>query len=207
LLPTQVLWECLQMCWSPEVFLLPLSDKFLKLSLQLLSRYLSWVERCIETDTNSGATNTLWWVHMFCDVEILGAEVRKVLTDTACSILNAAAQTALVAVTASLHGMCSLLELVLKSVASMITKGTIRKCTDSLQPLRGISATYRMTNKAVPTQHSFYVENVITPVDDFLRESEPLHIVHAHKAAWTWTIVNAVLEKSVVCCLQSQICC
>ncbi len=37
------LWRCLQRCHSPETFLPQITDKFLKLALQLCSRYSSWL--------------------------------------------------------------------------------------------------------------------------------------------------------------------
>ncbi|CAI7893679.1 unnamed protein product [Closterium sp. NIES-54] len=38
-----VLWEALQRCWHPAVFIPCIADKFLRLTLQLLSRFDKWV--------------------------------------------------------------------------------------------------------------------------------------------------------------------
>ena len=35
---------CLNVCWIPSVFLDPLMPKFWKLTLQLLSRYSTWMD-------------------------------------------------------------------------------------------------------------------------------------------------------------------
>lgn len=40
---TTILWEQLKQCWSPEIFVPALTDSFFKLSLQLISRYVSWI--------------------------------------------------------------------------------------------------------------------------------------------------------------------
>ncbi|KAA8534585.1 hypothetical protein F0562_032156 [Nyssa sinensis] len=37
------LLECLRSCWKDDVLVLSCSDKFLRLSLQLLSRYTHWL--------------------------------------------------------------------------------------------------------------------------------------------------------------------
>ncbi|GJP52166.1 hypothetical protein CLOM_g11262 [Closterium sp. NIES-68] len=38
-----VLWEALQRCWHPAVFIPCIADKFLRLTLQLLARFSKWV--------------------------------------------------------------------------------------------------------------------------------------------------------------------
>ncbi|KAG1654155.1 Conserved oligomeric Golgi complex subunit 2 [Nymphon striatum] len=44
---TQTLWNCLSICWSRDIFLLPLASRFWKLSLELLSRFNVWLESII----------------------------------------------------------------------------------------------------------------------------------------------------------------
>ncbi|CAL4076011.1 unnamed protein product, partial [Meganyctiphanes norvegica] len=46
---TQVLWDNLQRCYDPSIFLQPLLHRFWKLSLLLLSRYRTWVETTTKT--------------------------------------------------------------------------------------------------------------------------------------------------------------
>jgi hypothetical protein len=42
-----------------------------------------------------------------------------------------------------------------------------------LRQLRGITATYRMTNKPMPTRHSHFVPGVLAPLRAFLDASPP----------------------------------
>jgi len=37
------LWQSLQRCWDSDVYLLPLCHRFWKLTLQLVSRYATWL--------------------------------------------------------------------------------------------------------------------------------------------------------------------
>jgi hypothetical protein len=37
-------WECVQLCWQQDVFLLPLAHHFVKLTLQILGRYEAWTD-------------------------------------------------------------------------------------------------------------------------------------------------------------------
>jgi hypothetical protein len=50
------------------------------------------------------------------------------------------------------------------------------RCATSLLPLRGISRTYRLTNKPVPTRHSYYVPNVLKPLQ--VSNTHTLHCVN-----------------------------
>lgn len=45
---TTILWNQLKECWSPEIFIPALTDSFCKLSLQLISRYCSWIQHGID---------------------------------------------------------------------------------------------------------------------------------------------------------------
>ncbi|XP_048732279.2 conserved oligomeric Golgi complex subunit 2-like [Ostrea edulis] len=47
---TAVLWSSLHRCWSDEVYLDLLCNRFWKLNLQLLSRYSHWLDECYETE-------------------------------------------------------------------------------------------------------------------------------------------------------------
>ena len=51
----------------------------------------------------------------------------------------------------ALKGEQGWLEEAMKLLSRIITQATIKRCVESLQPLRGIIATYRYTNKTVRT--------------------------------------------------------
>ena len=55
LLPSQVLWTSLSQCIDPQVFLPPLADRFLKLALQLLSRYRGWLAAIVAARQEAAA--------------------------------------------------------------------------------------------------------------------------------------------------------
>ncbi|XP_077537705.1 conserved oligomeric Golgi complex subunit 2 [Haemaphysalis longicornis] len=50
----EVLWECVERCWSEEVFLAPLSHRFWKLTLQLLARHRGWLRQYVVEGSTSG---------------------------------------------------------------------------------------------------------------------------------------------------------
>lgn len=54
---TAVLWTSLLSCWSDDVYLDLLCNRFWKLNLQLLSRYTHWLDECYETEIEKRKTS------------------------------------------------------------------------------------------------------------------------------------------------------
>eukprot|EP00899_Mesostigma_viride_P006947 jgi/Mesvir1/16253/Mv08501-RA.2 len=51
-----------------------------------------------------------------------------------------------------------------EAVEDIMTDAVVDKCVEVLKQLRGITATYRMTNKPLPTRHSHFVPGVLQPL-------------------------------------------
>lgn len=49
-----------------------------------------------------------------------------------------------------------------------VTTAVVEKCVEVLKQMRGITATYRMTNKPLPTRHSHFVPSVLAPLKPFV---------------------------------------
>lgn len=82
----------------------------------------------------------------------------------------------------------------LPEITTVVTDLIIDRCATSLLPLRGISRTYRLTNKPVPTRHSYYVPNVLKPLQTFLDEKRA-HISPAARRLWAETVLTAISQK------------
>jgi len=59
------------------------------------------------------------------------------------------------------------------ALASAAASALAERCVEVLRQLRGITATYRMTNKPMPTRHSHFVPGVLAPLRAFLDASPP----------------------------------
>ena len=46
------------------------------------------------------------------------------------------------------------------------------KCLETLKQLRGITATYRMTNKPLPTKASHFVPTILSPLHNIVDSAE-----------------------------------
>lgn len=170
---------CMRSCWSEDIFVLSCSDKFLRLTLQLISRYSHWLSSGLaarksgKVGINAGsewainaAPDDL--IYIISDLDNLVDEIGGKFPKHVVELLSSCSVEVHELVKKSLsHGAKSLkdlLPLVIKSVVDTFTQ----KAEEDLKQLKGIAATYRMTNKPLPVRHSPYVSAVLRPLKSFL---------------------------------------
>lgn len=175
------LLNCLESCWKEDVLVLSCADKFLRLSLQLLSRYTHWLSSGLaarklgnNTVSNSGGEWAVRavpddFIYIIHDINCLATEVCGDYLQHVLQLLSSCSSDDLDLVKQSiLQGGKSLTDLV-PLVISAIVETLVEKSIEDLRQLKGITATYRMTNKPIPTRHSPYVSAVLRPLEAFLR--------------------------------------
>ncbi|XP_010536632.1 PREDICTED: conserved oligomeric Golgi complex subunit 2 [Tarenaya hassleriana] len=173
------LLESLRSCWKEDVLVFSAADKFLRLTLQLLSRYSNWLSSALTT-RKMGNANPIpgceWavsatpddFVYVIHDINCLASEVCGNYIGHVMQLLSSCSTEVLDLVRQSiLHGGESLKN-VLPSVSSTIIEVIVDKSVEDLRQLKGITATYRMTNKPLPTRHSPYVTGILRPLKAFL---------------------------------------
>ncbi|PWA58699.1 hypothetical protein CTI12_AA393830 [Artemisia annua] len=173
------LLECLKSCWREDVLLISISDKFLRLTLQLLSRYVNWLSAGLSArkNRNSGPNSPFEWavsaapddlIYVIHDLDHLAADVCGNFIGHVFEILKSCSTEEVDLVKDSiLQGGKSLKDLV-PSVIDSIIDTLAEKCSEEVQQLQGIVAAYRMTKKPPPVRHSHYVSGVLRPLKVFL---------------------------------------
>ncbi|KAK9995419.1 hypothetical protein SO802_020105 [Lithocarpus litseifolius] len=169
------LLECLRSCWREDVLALSHADRFLKLSLQLLSRYSNWLSSGLAARKkgNTVSSSGCEWavsavpedfIYIIHDINCLASEVCGDYLGQVLQILSSCSAVVLDSVKQSiLHGGKSLEDLV-PLVINTIIEALVEKSVEDLRQLKGITATYRMTNKPLPVRHSPYVSAVLRPL-------------------------------------------
>ncbi|PAN44014.1 hypothetical protein PAHAL_9G011300 [Panicum hallii] len=176
------LLENLQTCWSDEVLVFSHCDKFLRLSLQLISRYTTWLSSGLSArKASDGSPNSPadaeWalsipiddFIYIMHDVHAVIGElsesgsfighVNQLLASCPIEVLNLVKQSILQAV----EPLKELLPAIINVMIGIIVK----KSNEDLKHLKGITATYRMANK-LPVRHSPYVSGILHPLKVFL---------------------------------------
>ncbi|KAM7272348.1 hypothetical protein ACFE04_027011 [Oxalis oulophora] len=167
--------ESLRSCWSEEVLIISCSDKFLRLSLQLLSRYSNWLSSGLNAwkMRNANPTPGFEWatsaspedfIYVIHDINWLATEVCGGYLDHVLQLLSSCPFEVLNLVKHSISqggkSLNDLVPLVIKAIIDSLAE----KSVEDLRQLKGITATYRMTNKPLPTRHSPYVTGVLRPL-------------------------------------------
>nr|GMD95962.1 conserved oligomeric Golgi complex subunit 2 [Ipomoea batatas]GMD97251.1 conserved oligomeric Golgi complex subunit 2 [Ipomoea batatas]GMD99969.1 conserved oligomeric Golgi complex subunit 2 [Ipomoea batatas]GME12405.1 conserved oligomeric Golgi complex subunit 2 [Ipomoea batatas]GME15996.1 conserved oligomeric Golgi complex subunit 2 [Ipomoea batatas] len=56
----------------------------------------------------------------------------------------------------------------LKDLLPLVISAIVERAVEDIRQLKGITATYRMTNKPLPVRHSPYVSGLLRPLKTFL---------------------------------------
>ncbi|XP_058752104.1 conserved oligomeric Golgi complex subunit 2-like [Vicia villosa] len=169
------LLDSLRFCWREDVLVLSCSDKFLRLSLQLLSRYSNWLSSGLtarKSHSTSTSTGREWaasaviddFILVIHDIRCLEEHVRGDYLQHVVQVLSSCSSDVLESVRQSIlqsgQSLKSLEPLVVKAVVESL----VEKSVEDLRQMKGITATYRMTNKPLPVRHSPYVTGVLRPL-------------------------------------------
>lgn len=170
--PTASLVASLRRCWSEDVFLTSLTHRFLRLSLQLLARYATWVRTGLAGEWTNQDAVPKGAARIFYDITVLQnripAELSSVLRLRASSFSSDVLDSLDTAFSDACDSYTSLLPELSRSISDSLAKS----CMENLQPLRGILATYRMSSKQAPSTHSTFVPKILRPLKMFLKEHE-----------------------------------
>ncbi|CAN0375511.1 unnamed protein product [Ascophyllum nodosum] len=170
------IWRCLVLCWDPEIFLPCLAHRFLRLSLQGIGRTGAW----------AGSPEVLGLSPD--DIVPVASDLNKLLVALKTDLVSLAASriSAPAAGERNREGQGALpeeeaKELVGEAVAeaagawgtlvqdlwAKATSQVAEQCMAMLQAVKGITATYRMTNKPAPQRASPFVPNVLRALREF----------------------------------------
>ncbi|CAM9784594.1 unnamed protein product [Chrysoparadoxa australica] len=161
-------WVALQTCWKADVFLQPLADRFLRLSLQILNCLRVWAS------SGGGGTNRSpeQLVQVAWNVHLLVGKLKGEFTSLTWKTLeeNGLPQRAGDLVESALGEAIESCESIAPELWKAIVSHIAGQCATILQAVKGITATYRMTNKRAPDRASPFVKNITRPLREFERE-------------------------------------
>ncbi|KAF3506681.1 hypothetical protein F2Q69_00000765 [Brassica cretica] len=173
------LLESLRSCWKEDVLVFTAADKFLRLALQLLSRYCNWVSSAVNArKSNASLTPRCEWavsataedfVYVIHDVNCVVSEVRGDYIGHISHYLSSCSSEVLDLVRKSMLQGVESLDNVLPLVKKTIIEVIVDKSVEELSQLKGIAATCMMSNKPVPIRHSPYVVGLLRPLKVFVK--------------------------------------
>eukprot|EP01103_Thecamoeba_quadrilineata_P014438 TRINITY_DN4313_c0_g1_i1.p1 TRINITY_DN4313_c0_g1~~TRINITY_DN4313_c0_g1_i1.p1 ORF type:complete len:797 (+),score=180.98 TRINITY_DN4313_c0_g1_i1:25-2415(+) len=185
---SQELWGCLERCWSSQVFVRELIDRFLSLSLQLVSRYRSAVLSAVTPQKSSqsgsakndeeeyGLEHCLLFYHDLykMDQKLKLASSELLMREDSPKI----SQRMYDIVAACFRESASELGDLKKRVEEQIHQRLTDKCAKDLPTALQLVATQFRLRKTIPTTSSAYVKDILNPPRLFFTSPTASDLLH-----------------------------
>ncbi|KAI8593705.1 oligomeric golgi complex component, COG2-domain-containing protein [Geranomyces variabilis] len=216
--PSGALIVCVNLCWDDKVFLRGLSHRFWKLTLQLIARYVTWVQDSLSTDIGSlaglnestspnpqdrplpplpegGDDETLRkFLHFYHDIRNVSSQIIGIFETVMRPKLPQQASKEPILRT-SLDEALAKLHVLVPELTQRVCSVLIKLCSEPLRKnVQEISPQYRMTRKEAPTKHSYFVPSIFAPLSSFFDNNQNL----ANSSAaleWTTNVADNVAAK------------
>lgn len=223
------LYDTVCSLWGPDVFLQPLTNRFLRGSVQLIGRSIAFIKDGMDGNirfgeekepekAENGVSNgsglsypvrqPYCWAESPQDVAAVAWEL-TILENTICHDYVSVVCNALDCGDLSegeRDELQSLVQGVLEEAATqiqpiierawndIIVHIFIKKCSGPLAAVKGVAATYRMTNRPPPTQASPFVGTILRPLKEF-DEEFALRTPDIVGNNWKTLAVNTVTDR------------
>ncbi|KAG1653562.1 Conserved oligomeric Golgi complex subunit 2 [Nymphon striatum] len=196
---TQTLWNCLSICWSRDIFLLPLASRFWKLSLELLSRFNVWLESTISVQRKKKKApeglSLQEIVLLVCDIDLVSFKLHNFYENSIKSKLMVLHVKSL----PEFQNMINKISSHPQFLEDFLMSRVVLECKSHLKMVSDIPRLYRRTNKEIPTKPSGYVTNVLKPLQMFLNDHKDTLLssesVIRRISLWKINVLEKVTEQ------------
>ncbi|KAI9569693.1 oligomeric golgi complex component, COG2-domain-containing protein [Boletus coccyginus] len=195
MLQAENVWAAISSCWSAEIFIPDLAHRFWRLTLQLLSRYRTWLETVLPQTEVAQATSPVvsrsstpqasseavpennaiedllkQYAIILVDIKAMTRQVLVLWRDEISSALPdlAPSQHMYIDPEVALREQLNSLSSLAEQVTKQVIQLLSRRACDSLLPVRSIPSQFRaMSSKRTPTEPSYFVPLILRPVKGF----------------------------------------
>ncbi|KAI5753172.1 hypothetical protein M8J77_024272 [Diaphorina citri] len=164
-------WECIEMCWSDQVFLPPIVRRLWKLTLQIISRFCTFCDETMKDDwpkTDVNIQKTLFLVCLNNDIQWLRSKLSSLVDIVSQKIIlseqkRKCLQDSLEESLVVLSGKVTLIE---EKIIDHVAKESLAH----IRSVNDIPRHFRRTNREMPSQASPYVSLLIAPPLKFMND-------------------------------------
>ncbi|BET00757.1 conserved oligomeric Golgi complex [Nesidiocoris tenuis] len=187
---TDVVHGCLLRCWEDGVFLLPLAHKFWKLTLQIVSRYVTWIKKTLQNVDVKGKTDLNFFVALYSDVESMEKRLPEVRDLAAAKFVSTSDET-INLLSQSLSETAAELKRLLDDISQTIVKGLSSELLSYLRQVNDIPRLFRRTDRDAPTKPCPYVVSLLEKPKLFFAE----HRSHPKVLFWLQAMFSEVTKQ------------
>ncbi|KXS14654.1 COG complex component [Gonapodya prolifera JEL478] len=161
--------DLVRYCWSGDVWLHILSARFWRLTLQITSRYSTWLEK----DFLGNQSESLWslaigfrrWIVATRDLDALDGLLRECFSDVIRGRLPPSV-TSKSSLEADLLQTLDPARQALTSIGQRLKERTVDASFEAVKQIRNVPGLFRKTNKEPPTKPSPYVSQMFRVILD-----------------------------------------
>uniref|UniRef100_A0A671QFS9 Conserved oligomeric Golgi complex subunit 2 n=1 Tax=Sinocyclocheilus anshuiensis TaxID=1608454 RepID=A0A671QFS9_9TELE len=186
---TEVLWSCVCRCWADQVYLPPLAHRFWKLTLQLISRYATFLTEVKPLPSSASSTSsrtsqdadsetggptvlsTKKLVFIAADVDKLQGQIPDI-SEMIKAKLESIGFKNVAVVSEALQDSSAALSSCIPTLNSRMTQHLTERSVRFLKNASEVPRLYRRTNKEVPTRASAYMDNALQPLHQLVTDSK-----------------------------------
>eukprot|EP00890_Picochlorum_soloecismus_P006162 jgi/Picsp_1/6547/NSC_03890-R1_conserved oligomeric golgi complex subunit 2-like len=162
-------YASIQKCVDPQIWLLPMADKFIRLQLQLLSRYFKWIDDFLLAGVGDHPRASAQKAfYLYLDTKLLEIKMKEDNLSKLTGSFEGNASLPRVLQLAFHDSHTHLREAGVK-VLEFCARQVSSQCCECMGQIRGIVATFRMTARA-PTGAAQYAKMILQPLQDFLKQ-------------------------------------
>ncbi|XP_055605357.1 conserved oligomeric Golgi complex subunit 2-like [Uranotaenia lowii] len=170
LLQFSIALTCISNCWQEGIYLPQLFHRFLKLTLQVLSRATTWIDTAMTYEAPADLQEPFYRIKLlatlYSDITNFSRKVPQIV-----NLIAEKAPPILELTTTTLDEIFfdnrSLLTTKLNRLQTLIVQELLQSSTPAIRQVSDIPRLYRKTNREVPSKCCQYVEQMLLPSRTF----------------------------------------
>lgn len=219
LMVSQVLSECLDLCWDDGIYLPPLCHRFWKLTHQLMSRYSVWIgdiyqqqivldkketketpeekvdgQQLASQDNQTDPVTTAQIVYLVTDIDTLtNVTIPSLFTDHIQPKLAQFGCQDEPGLREAFNESNRLVSSRISDLSSYIVSEVCSLSSVHLKAAHDIPRLYRRTNREVPSKPSAYITNALKPIEMFMEEHKET-LSESRRCNWVTAIFSSLTK-------------
>ncbi|CAF3704595.1 unnamed protein product, partial [Adineta steineri] len=151
---TSTIFQSIDRCWQPNIFLEPLSHEFWKLTLQCIVRFRIWIETF-----NAKTMDMKFLVNLYVDLQVFSNKIKTlfqeiILSQRLISLTSISSNIAIELTNVLDEILSGLMNKSRMDLKNLIIQQLIDRCNETLHSVQEIPRMYRKTNREAPTKPS-----------------------------------------------------
>lgn len=170
--------NCVAKCWTDGIYLDQLFHKFFKLTFQLIARAIHWIGEVLQLTTErfehpSIDCQTFFTIlHRDIGTFILKLpQIEQLITQKLSDNVSLKDKLKVATVKKCFDSPRISLEEQQRNIENQIIQKLLTTCLKSMKNVQDIPRLFRKTNRDVPRKNLPYVEQIINPVNDFVKKN------------------------------------